>query len=340
MSTIRDVANYANVSLSTVSKYFHHPDKLSEEYRNRVEAAVKKLNYTPNLAAQSMRTNKTRMIAFVVSMVSNQHYNDMYDVILSACYERGYNVVTFSTNESIDGENGVLNSIVNQNIDGIILAYVDEEYAIPIINNMRSKKPVVIMSCFPRDIDTDCVVINLYDGERKIVEHLIQLGHEKIAFCGGFRESVYMKEKENAYVETMREHRLSIPKGYMEFSSNTFASGYKTACRLLKLNPRPTAIVAANDILAIACIKAARINNLRVPEDIAVAGYDGIQISSLYEPGVTTLQQPVAQMGRMAVDLIMERIGKPKTKARLVLFNGELKIRQSTKENAPILLDI
>jgi len=340
MPTIRDVAKYANVSISTVSKYFHHPDTLSPDYKERVQEAVLALKYSPNPAAQSMRTRKTNRIALVVPQISNQHFIDVYYSMHAACLEFGYTIITYTTDESTDGQNDVLQSAFDHNTDGVILAYADEDYALPIIRERKDEKPVLMISAFPQELDVDCIALSLYEGICKTTEHLISLGHKRIAFCGGPRESVHMQEKERGFLDTMRLHKLDVPDTYMTFGYNTALSGYQMANRLLSPESPPSAIVAANDILAIGCIKAVRMNNLRTPQDIAVSGFDGIQMASLYEPGITTFQQPTAEMGRMAVKMLIERIKQPRSKSKLVLFNGELKVRKSTSCNSPILLDI
>ena len=340
MPTIKDVAKHANVSLSTVSKYLNKPDTLTPEYRKRVHDSIKALNYHPNVLAQSMRTKKTKMIALIVPQLINHHAIDLYEALLSVCGPLDYSIIIYSTNETLEGVKKALQFVRTGSFDGIIFAYIDDqEDSLRLIEETGTHIPSVIMSCLTRDINMDCIAINIYDGMYKIVEHLIEIGHKKIAFCGSSRDSIHLHEKESAFRNCMNMNGLQIPENYILFGNTKLISSYENTNKLLRLDNPPTAIVATDDLLAIGCVKAIRNNGYCVPKDIAVTGFDGITLSAIYDPTITTLVQPVHKMGTLAMNMLIEKIEKRNNKNQVMMFNGSLSIRHSTDSNAPIIIN-
>ncbi|MGI6154087.1 MAG: LacI family DNA-binding transcriptional regulator [Christensenellaceae bacterium] len=337
MPTIKDVAKLAGVSASTVSKYLNHSTTLLPEYKERVRKAIGELNYLPNQFARSMRTKKTMQIALVVSSFESQHSLGFYDTTVAKATQHGYNIITLMTNETYQGVESAVQIIRSGVVDGAIFGYIDfEDSVVPLLEEAGRAKPCVMLTHSPQDIDMNTIVISMYDGQYMVMEHLIGLGHKKIAFCAGYAKSAYMEEKIRAYRACMKAHGLKYPEEYVKIGQhNSLITGYKNATELLKLPDPPTAIAAANDMLAVGCIKAVVDARLRVPQDVAISGFDGIMLSSVYDPSITTFKQPIGEMSSIALTKLINKIEKGEEANEVLFYKGALQIGKSTDEDAP-----
>lgn len=340
MHTIRDVSRLANVSLSTVSKYFNHPDKLTPEYYERVSKAVQELNYYPNRMAQSMRTKKTNTIALLIPEINNQFFIEIYEAVYATCALRGYTPVIFTTDSSMEALEKLLNTLDKSRVDGMILSYVDIADCFPLLKTIESRMPFVLMSCAGYGGEYSAVLFDIFDGIQKATEHLIGRGHKRIAFLGGSENNRFIQERVDSYRACMEKHDLPVYDGYITYGKTSYSTGYHAAGQLVRLAQPPTAIVAANDIMATGCIKYLMNNGYSLPDDMAVTGFDGIQLSSVYHPSITTIVQPIEEMAVLSVEMLLQKLEKPRSKNRHAVFKGELEVRQSTNASVPFIMDI
>lgn len=340
MAVIRDVAKLAGVSPSTVSKFLNKPEDLTEEYKVKVEAAIKELNYRPSAFARSLRTQKTNTIALVVPEIANPFYTEVYNVIRTAAFERGYTTILYTTEENIDVLNEFITQFSKQNVDGLIFCFLDEDEIIQRFIEVQHSVPITLMSWDINTTEFNSVIINLFEGFYRSTQYLLNLGHRRIAYVGGPPLSRISKEKLSGYKKAMQDAHIETDEAYIVAGKYRFQTGYQATKKCMQLTNPPTAIVCANDVLAIGCIKYLKYNEFDIPDDVAVIGFDGIQLSYIYDPSISTNVIPIDDMGREAVNMLITKIEKPGSKNRQAIFDTSLVIRRSTKKDAPIILDL
>lgn len=338
MAVIKDVANLAGVSISTVSKYFNNPSGLSESYRERVEQAVKELNFVPNAMARGLRTKRTNTIALIVPDITNTFYTHVYDQVRSAALEQGFMTQLYTVEENFNILSELLSQFSPAKVDGIIMCFLDEDEIIAQLNELQCNIPITLFSW---DIHSqlNSVVLNLHSAIYKATSYLIEHGHTKIAYVNGTMHSRISEEKLSGYVKAMEDHNLPLPDDYIYSGSYLFRTGYQGAKQFMMLPDPPTGIVCANDILAIGCCKYLRTHNCKIPQDISIIGMDGVQLSRIYDPSITTMASPIEEMCKEAVDILINKIEKPGSKVKISIYESKLVIGRSTNADAPIYLD-
>jgi DNA-binding LacI/PurR family transcriptional regulator len=360
MAVIKDVSNLAGVSVGTVSKYLNNPDKLKLETKLKVEQAINTLQYKPSSFARSMRTRKSYSIAIIVPTLINPYFVEVFNAIKTEASGLGYTPIIFSTEDKFEFIQNYVTGMAIGQVDGIILFYLNGDEAIyKFLLTLKSKIPIVNISWDINNTDYDsAVVVDVAEGIYNATKHLIDLGHQKIAFVGGPENHRNTREKYNGYAKAMRDFRYPIKSEYVYFESPNSCKQYKNsgcclqwgnsspciqmgylAARYLTMLPDPPdAIVTSTDILAIGCLKYCIQKNIKIPEDIAVIGYDNISLAEMYEPSLSTVAMPLEKMGKEAMKLITSKINKRRIKPRQIILNSQVIIRKSTDKNVPIEL--
>jgi len=340
VAVIRDVAKKAGVAISTVSKYLNKPDELTEEYRNRVAAAIKELNYKPNPLARSMRTNKTNFIALIVPDMENAFYSEIYNAVRIAALNTEYTPILYTTDENLDRLNEFIDHVSGAHADGLILCFLDEDEIMGRFEEIQHQIPITLLSWDIENTNFNSIVVHLSNSIYLAARHIIDIGHKKIAYAGGPAGSRVTKEKYSGFAKALGEAGLSIREEYLASGKYRFQTGYKAAMKFMQLKERPSAIVCANDVLAIGCVKYLTYNGINIPDEVAVIGNDGIQLSYLYDPSISTVAMPIQDLCEAAVDLCVNKIEKPGSRNRQMIFETKLIVRKSTKKDAPIILDL
>lgn len=335
MAVIKDVAKLAGVSVGTISKYLNHQGNLKETTRKKIESAIDQLQYKPSPLARSMRTGKTNTIAVIVPDITNPFFAEIYNSIRQSAALSGYVPILYTTADDLANLKDYLASISIKQVDGIILCFVDEDEAIvKFIDEVQKFIPLVMLSWNINNTNFNCVSIDVFEGAMKATNHLISSGHKQIGYAGGHDR--VSKEKHSGFTKALRNAGLE-PKPECEYYGDfNLQTGYYAARKFSMLPDMPTAIFAENDILAIGCIKYLLQSNIRVPEDVAVIGFDNIKLSAMYEPSLSTISLPIVQMGEESVKLLVSSMNNRDTKNRLLILRNELVVRNSTDKNAPI----
>ncbi|MBQ4062020.1 MAG: LacI family DNA-binding transcriptional regulator [Christensenellaceae bacterium] len=339
MAVIKDVANLAGVSVSTVSKYFNNPAGLSEPYKSKVEKAVKELNFTPNAMARGLRTKRTNTIALIVPDITNNFYVEVYNSIRSAALAQGLITQLYTCEENVNVLSDLLSQLSPVKVDGIIMAFLDEDEIMTQLSEAQTNLPITLMSW---DIDNQfsAVVLNLHSTIYRSTKYLIEQGHKRIAYISGIKNSRISQEKLSGYLKAMSDSGFDIPENYISHGKYLFRTGYQAAKGFMMLPEPPTAVVAANDILAIGCCKYLISHGYHIPEDVAVIGMDGVQLSHIYDPSITTMAIPIEEMCLDAVGMLINKIEKPGSKNRQTIYETNLVIGRSTYPSAPLHLDL
>ena len=338
MAVIKDVAELAGVSISTVSKYFNNPSGLKETYRERVKEAVEKLNYTPDPMARSLRTKLTNTLALVVPDITNSFYVEVYNEVRTAAILRGYTTQLYTTEENVNILSDLLQMLSPTKIDGIILCFLDEDEIQSTLSKTESSIPTTLMT-WNVNSKYNSVVLNLDSTIYHAAKYLIENGRKKIAYVNGISNSRISKEKLSGYLRAMREFGFSIRDDYLYDGKHLFRTGFQAAKQFMALSDPPDAIVAANDILAIGCCKYLLSHDYRVPQDVAVTGMDGIPLSRIYDPSITTMASPIKDMCSTAVDILLENVKNPNIRNSQFIYDTKLVVGRSTDEDVPLFLD-
>lgn len=337
MAVIKEVAKLADVSVGTVSKYLNNPDQLRAATRERVAAAIEKLQYRPNPLARSMRTGRTNTIAVFVPDILNPFFANAYHSIMVVAREKGIASSLFTTdnNPQIRDEEHLY--ALAQQVDAVVLFMLDNELLKYISLLLQQIKPVVLVSQNEEDYAQNSILVDLSGGMYLTASHLAAKGYKRIAYIGGPKENRISQKKHAGYLRALKEAGLE-PFGEPVFNpSFEPIYGYQAAKKLYEATERPDSICAENDILAIGCMKHFQHSNVRIPEQIALTGFDNILLSIMCEPALTTVEIPAEDIAAAVMSLVSERLEKSgrKHKLRKIELKTELIIRGSTDKSAP-----
>ncbi len=331
--TQEDVAKLAGVSQSAVSQVLNQNDAaIPEGTRKRILSAIDQLGYVPNKSAQSLRTQKSFMIASIIPDITNPFYPAFQRGIQSVTNQKNYDLIVYDTDEKEENEKRSLQSLARAGVDGAIVSLFHHgvEDLKPLI---EQNIPVVYWRGRPKaeeDLIIDRIYVDNVAMAKTAVSYLIEKGHTQIGMVAGLENTPPRQSRIRGYCEALEEHHLPLNEILIQDGDFTEKGGYQGIKKLLNLNPRPTAAFAANDLMALGAMLAIREENLRIPEDIALVGLDDIPAAKLVHPPLTTISQMQENIGRMAAEMIFERIeGIAPDKPRLVEMPFELIVRES-----------
>ena len=344
VSTIKDVAEYAGVSTATVARVIHANGYVAEETARRVQEAIQATNYRVNSIAQSLRRQRTYTIGQVLhSTFPNTFYLHVALGAEQFALEHDYNVLTFNALGRAEQERKGIEMFIHRRVDGILFTTPIDPRNVQLA--LDAGIPVVQIER-PVRADTNRVMVDNYCGAVEAMEHLIALGHRDIAYFGqhpktdrsalaGYVET----ERLNAYLDTMSAHHLPVYPEYIKMGQHyrledrdSQGDGYRATRELLMLPHRPTAIFASSDIPAVGTLQAIYEHRLFVPDDISVIGFDDTY-SPFVAPPLTTVRMPMGELGRAAVQLILEQLEDTSDRPdqlRVIKLKTQLIVRDST----------
>jgi LacI family transcriptional regulator len=332
MATIREVAKIAGVSYATVSHVVNNTRFVSQNTRDRVLAAMDELDYRPNALARSLRSGKTQTIGLILPDSSNPFFAEIGRSIEDAAFKLGYNVFLCNTEGDTRREQLYVDVISKKQVDGIIFVAAGDQ--VDSLNFLLSQDmPVVLVDRDLPNIEVDAVLTDNQQGGYLATRHLIELGHRRIACIMG-RSTV------TASAERAIGYRRALEKGGIQYDESLVLagnyhpdSGLRAASTLFSLDSPPTAIFALNDLMAVGALRAAAKAGRRIPEDIAIIGYDNIELASFMNPPLSTIAQPKSEIGFQAANILVKRIADKTHPTRRIILPPELIIRESTSPN-------
>jgi LacI family transcriptional regulator len=331
MATIHEVAKRAGVAPITVSRVINKSGYFSEETRARVETAIAELEYMPNRLASSLRSKRTNTLALVLTDITNPFFTTLARGVEDTASDAGYTVVFCNTDESEVEERKYLQVLLQQQVDGILLVPA-RSTAVSLEVIRKQGTPVVMLDRrMPAGTQVDVVRCENEDGAFRLVRLLIELGHERIALLSGPMGVSTAEDRLAGYQRAMEEAGLPSDPALTVYGAFNQASGYDMIQHLLAVEPRPTAIFAANNMIGIGALKGIQSAGLRVPEDIAMVCFDDLPPMLLSFPFFTVASQPAYDMGRTATQLLVARLaGKAPERCQEVLLPTEMIVRQSS----------
>lgn len=324
--TIHDVASVAGVSKSLVSLALSGSEKVSSKSRTRILKAAKQLGYRPNAAARSLAAKKSRTLGVLVLDLHNPVFAEILDGVQSELREKGFSSMLVTAGEDPSLEKGEIDTLLQFQIEGLIL--ISHRLSVTDLQQIVSEVPTVTVTRDDISIaQMDSVCNDDLAGAHLAVDHLVELGHSRIVCLSGGDNPV-SHSRAKGYQEAMESHGLA-KHSQIVAGGLTDVTGYKAGLEALKL--KPTALFVANDIAAMGAIAAIEESGLRVPEDISVIGYDGIRLGGLRSVNLTTVAQPLTELGKLAAQRILERIENPTLKAKRVRVASNLVVRGTTR---------
>ena len=326
--TIRDVAQRAGVSVSTVSRVLTNTGRINPETKARVEEIIQELGYRPNMAAQSLKTQKTRNIFLIVPDIANPFYADMAKTLQIFVRQRGYILTLYNTNEDLNEELKAIDAAIEAYAGGIVFASTNQYQAV-IDKLLDSDISSVLLNSYDR-CEIDCVHGKRNSGTYLSALHLIAHNHRRIAYVGGNADTTIGRSRRNGYLRALNEANIPADRLLMFEMGFSEDAGYKAGKYFANLTPRPTAICCANDILAMGVLVALREEGIRIPEDISLTGMDNTLYSRISSPALTSVTNDGCEFAKYSFQLLFDRIdGLYTGEAREIILDRELLVRDS-----------
>jgi LacI family transcriptional regulator len=307
MATVRDVAKLAGVSPITVSRVINNTGYISEETRRRVDEAIQQLGYVPNTLARSLRLRQTNTLALVLTDISNPFWTTVVRGVEDAASDAGFNVILCNTDESEAEQDKYLSVLLQKRVDGVLLVPV-RCTSKPVHFIQKQKVPLVVLDRHIPGVEVDSVRCDSEGGGYELVRLLIAKGHRKIAMLSGPRGVSSADDRVAGYQRAMADSGLPIQNELIFYGEFTQTSGYQMMKQALAVEPQLSAIFAGNNFITMGAFKASRDAGLRIPEDIALVGFDDLPIDLVIDPFFTVAAQPAYEMGKQATELLLAHI--------------------------------
>ncbi|EOU1298220.1 ribose operon transcriptional repressor RbsR [Cronobacter sakazakii] len=326
---MKDVARLAGVSTSTVSHVINKDRFVSEAIRLRVEDAIRTLNYAPSALARSLKLNQTRTIGMLITASSNPFFSELVRGVERSCFERGYSLVLCNTDGDEQRMNRNLETLLQKRVDGLLLLCTETHQPSPAIMKRYPAIPTVMMDWSPFDGGSDVIQDNSLLGGDIATRYLIDKGYTRIACVTGPLDKTPARLRLEGYRTAMQRAGLPAAEGYEVIGDFEFAGGLRAMQSLLALPEPPQAVFMGNDAMAVGAYQALYQAGLRIPQDIALVGYDDIELASYMTPPLTTIHQPKDELGELAIDVLIHRMAQPELQQQRLQLTPVLTVRGS-----------
>lgn len=311
--TLKDIAREAGVSVATVSKVLRDEPEtfIGASTREKVAAAARRMGYRQNLHARSLRTGKSELIGLMAFDVNIRVALLRLQAVDQAVRARGYRTAVWSASGQVDAEQRALDECQSHMADGLILVHPSAALAAAALQPLlEAGTPIVTLEPVP-GVALDCITVDRKHGTYLAVRHLLEVGHRRIALLHGDQRYETDRGRTAGYLQAYAEAGLEVDRSLWVEAGAGYRSGYETAKRLMARRAGQTAVFCNNDEIAIGAMRAFREAGLRVPEDLAVVGFDDLEVAEFAAVPLTTVSQPIAEQARMAVDRLFQRIEQP-----------------------------
>ena len=331
--TIKDIARLARVSHTTVSRALNDRPRVSRKTRERIRAIATKVNYQPNVAARSLKIRRTKTLGLVITTIMNPFYPELAQGIENTAREMGYNIILCSTNYDISLERQHIDVLRGKGVDGII--FTSTHLHDPNVQGLINEKfPIILVNRKIYDESVahrvDYVVVDNVHGGFIAIEHLIRLGHRRIGIISGLSQSSASVERLEGVRRALTENGLNFEPDLVFEGDFLKASGMSAARRFSSMTHRPTAVFAVNDYMALGAMEGFIEEGFRIPHDMALVGFNDIEISRMRNIELTTIGQKTYEMGAIAVKALVEKIeGEARGVVKQIILEPELVIRKS-----------
>jgi LacI family transcriptional regulator len=325
--TIKDVAAHAAVSVATVSAVINGNKYVSPELEQRVRASIAALGYERNSFAQGLKTQTSHTIGLIISDIANPFFTSMVRGVEDVANAHHYSLILGNTDEDLDKERSYIRLLESKRADGLIIAatagshkYLQSAQRLPLVSIDRSLF----------DLGIDSVLVDNVGGARAAIEHLIALGHRRIGIVTGIPGITTTEERLLGYKQALAAHNIPLDPELIAIADSRVNGGERGVTQLLtQPTARPTALFITNGLMTIGALRAIGQSGLRCPQDIALVGFDEFEWSVVMQPPLTTVRQPIYEIGQKAAQLLFERLQQRDKEPREIRLSPQLIVRES-----------
>jgi len=332
LPTIRDVARKARVSIATVSRVINNsPHQVGRETREKVLRAVQELDYRPNALAQGLIMKRSMTVGIIIPDISNPYYAEIVRGIQDAADRAGYAIVLQNTDRKKDKIIRCIQVLRDKKADGIIFSggIIHGYETLSALGELNSR--VVVIG--RHEVDFPAVRVDNIGGATQAIQHLVDLGHERISFINGPEMSTTSIDRQRGYKNALAQNNLPFERELVKRGNLTPESGYMAVKEVLQLRNRPTGVFTSNDLMAFGAICGARELGLKVPDDLAVVGFDNIPLCTYFDPPLSTVEIPMYEIGLSAMEMLMDLINQSEFDRYKIFKTRLIKRRSSQGKN-------
>lgn len=328
--TLKDVAKLAGVSSATVSRVINDANYVSHDVRARVNKALDELKYSPNRVARRLRVKEggRKLLGLLVPDIQNPFYVDVIRGVEEIVYSNNYAVFICNFSQDYKKEKAYLDIMKAEGIDGLIVAPYHEEDKM-VVSLVKEGLPIVCVDRGLSQVEVDLVVVDNESGAYKAVKHLIQLGHKRIGYVGGLYAIPTSRHRRDGYIKALEEHGIDVDESLIKFGDSKRESGQQMVREFLDMDVPPTALFTGNNVITLGGLEVIHSRGIRIPEEIALVGFDDMYWSNSLNPPLTAVLQSGYEIGKQATSMLFKRLEEPEREPRKVLLNTKLIIRQS-----------
>lgn len=330
MPTLKDVAREANVSVSTVSRVFNNPEKVRPGTRDRVQEAVDTLGYQPSRVARRLRLEdgKASLIGLVIPDIQNPFFADVTRGVEDVAQDHEYALILSNSDEDPAKQRVAVDTLKTEDVDGVIVPPVSAEDP-EVKRLLDSDIAVVCVDRRMKNARVDTILSDNQQGAYEAVTHLLELGHERIAFIGGIPRISTSTDRRAGYEQALRDYDVPVDSTLIKESDSRWERGRKLTIELLALDVPPTAIFTGNNLTTLGALSALNTRGVCVPEDMSIVGYDDVPWAMSLNPPPTVIDQPGYEMGSRAAELLLDRLDAPGRSPTVTTLQPKLIVRQS-----------
>ena len=334
--TIKDIAKALGLSTSTVSRALRDSYQISPETKKLVLEYAKKINYSPNPIALSLKEKRSRSIGVIVCEIANSFFSQAINGIESIAYDRGYNVIITQSHESYEREVNDLQFLASRSIDGLLISVSSETRNFEhLLELQRKGLPIVFFDRIFDKIETHKVVVNNFQGSFDATSHLVKNGYRRIGHLANSESLSITKERIEGYCEALRKNDIEINESYIKHCPHggmIYQEVEDALNEIMRQKEIPQAVFAAGDKLTTGFIRYFKAKGIKIPDEIALAGFSNLDLTDLLNPSLTVVRQPAFEMGKAATNLLLSQVEskRPITSFEKVVLDPELFIRDSS----------
>ncbi len=328
-ANMKDVANKAGVSAATVSHVINETRFVKKETIEKVKKAMNELNYHPNYAARSLRSQKSKIIGFLVPDIANFFFTGVARSIEKILRKHGYNLIFSNSDENSENEKAQLKILKSQMIDGLIMA---PTVGYNLYEELENKNfPIVFIDRKPKGYQEDCVLVDNFNGSYEVVKYLINKGHSKIGIITGLPGLTTTEERLKGYKEALYDSNMEVNQSFIKIGDSRFDSGYKLAGELFE-NTDITALYVTNNMMTIGAMELLKEKEVQIPEQLAIIGFDDYKWASITAPPLSVIKQPIDKIGQEVTKLLLNRIEQNESEYEFeeIRLKTKLVIRESS----------
>ena len=330
MPSLTDVARKAGVSIATVSRVINDSDKVTKQTRDKIQRIMTELGYVPNRVARRLRQKGGRrhLLGLILPDIQNPFNAEIARGIEDVAYANQFAVLLCNSDEDLEKESFYIDVMRAESVDGVILPPIQESDA-AVLKLIERGMPVVVVDRALKSTDVDTVEIDNFLGAYEAVQHLIKIGHKRIAFIGGPVNISTSRERRRGYQEAHQNANIPVDPSLMLAGNYKQDSGRELTNKLLELSSPPTALFVTNGPMAMGALEVVHRRNLTVPGDLAIIGFDDLPWAEALDPPLTVVRQPAYEVGKAAAEMLLNRLGNPYLPVARLRLRPQLILRKS-----------